>query len=106
MFGCHCQTLSLPGGEAGLAVDGDPESCSRTPRTTGPRWWQVELAAPALVTRISLTLPRASHQHLTVFVIELLAGPEDRALYKEACSNIGRQGKLLNYKLLRKTFSS
>ena len=72
--------MTLGNHPAGLAVDGDSESCSMTPRTSEERWWQVQLFSPELVQTVSITLQSQSVQHFTIFVIELLEG--SNALYK------------------------
>lgn len=61
-------------------MDGDPDTCSVTPRTPELRWWQVKLAAAELVQRVAVTIEADTRQHFSIFVIELLGG--NNALYK------------------------
>merc|ERR1712218_34775 len=49
----------------GLAVDGDPDTCSVTPRTPELRWWQVRLAAAELVQRVAVTIEADTRQHFS-----------------------------------------
>ena len=74
------QSHSLLGRGAELAVDGDTDTCSTTPRTPEPRWWQVKLRSAELIQRVSVTMQSDSKQHFSIYVIELLDG--SNALYK------------------------
>ena len=61
-------------------MDGDSETCSLTPRTSDPRWWQVRLFSPEVVESVTVTIQTGGVQHFTIFVIQLLEG--SNALYK------------------------
>ena len=61
-------------------MDGESETCSLTPRTSDPRWWQVRLFSPELVESVTVTIQTGGLQHFTIFVIQLLEG--SNALYK------------------------
>ena len=65
---------------SGLAVDGDTETCSLTPRTPKLRWWQVKLPSAERIQKVSVTIKSKNRQHFSIFVIELLDG--NNALYK------------------------
>ena len=80
---CHvtCQSrVTCPG----LAVDGDQDTCSVTPRTPELRWWQVKLSSPELIQAVSVTIKSYNKQHFSIFVIEILLDGSN-ALYKQ-CS--------------------
>ena len=62
-----------------MAVDGDLETCSFTPRTLDQRWWQIQLKA-TVVQSVAVAISPGSFQHFTIFVIELMEG--NKALYK------------------------
>ena len=76
--------------EPSLAVDGDPESCSFTPRSTEQRWWQVHLGNAVSVQAVAVTITPGAFQKFTIFVIELLEG--NKAMYKP-CSKL--EGKFV-----------
>ena len=61
-------------------MDGESETCSLTPRTSDPRWWQVKLFSPEVVESVTVTIQTGGVQHFTIFVIQLLEG--SNALYK------------------------
>ena len=52
-----------------LATDGDPDTCSFTPKSTGQRWWQVDLQDEFTVQAVAITIAEDSYQHFTIFVI-------------------------------------
>ena len=75
------QSATLWSYDPGLAVDGDPDSCSFTPRSAEQRWWQVHLGPEGRVIRsVAVTISPGAYQHFTIFVIELLEG--NKAMYK------------------------
>ena len=52
-----------------LATDGDPDTCSFTPKSSGQRWWQVDLQDEFTVQAIAVTVAENSYQHFTIFII-------------------------------------
>ena len=90
--GVTCQSrVTCPG----LAVDGDQDTCSVTPRTPELRWWQVELSSPELIQAVSVTIKSDNKQHFSIFVIEILDG--SNALYKP-CSEF--EGVLREHRVM------
>ncbi|XP_068082212.1 uncharacterized protein [Anabrus simplex] len=73
---------------AALAVDGNPETCSYTPRTSEQRWWQVDLGTDHHVGSVALVINKDIYQEFTIFVIQLLSKSE--ALYKPCATFKGR----------------
>lgn len=73
---------------AALAVDGNPDTCSFTPRTAEQRWWQVDLGTDHHVGSVALIINKDSYQEFTIFVIQLLSKSE--ALYKPCATFKGR----------------
>ncbi|XP_069986362.1 uncharacterized protein [Penaeus vannamei] len=63
-----------------MAVDGNPDTCSFTPRGPDPRWWQVHLGHKFNVMSVGVTISPGSFQEFTIYVIELLT--DNKALYK------------------------
>ncbi|XP_069182423.1 uncharacterized protein [Procambarus clarkii] len=63
-----------------MAVDGNPDTCSFTPRGPEPRWWQVHLGHKFNVISVGVTISPGSMQEFTIYVIELLT--DNKALYK------------------------
>lgn len=56
---------------AELAVDGDPDTCSLTPRASEQRWWQVILPEDTQIQSVAITVNAESEQKFTIFVIDL-----------------------------------
>lgn len=52
-----------------LATDRDPDTCSFTPKSSGQRWWQVDLEHEYTVQAVAVTIAQDSYQHFTLFVI-------------------------------------
>jgi len=73
------QSETLLNYAASMAVDGDEETCSFTPRTLDQRWWQIQIEA-TVVQSVAVAISPGSFQHFTIFVIELMEG--NKALYK------------------------
>lgn len=63
-----------------MAVDGNPHTCSFTPRGPDSRWWQVHLGHKFNVISVGVTISPGSLQEFTIYVIELLT--DNKALYK------------------------
>ncbi|XP_063849030.1 LOW QUALITY PROTEIN: uncharacterized protein LOC135093582 [Scylla paramamosain] len=63
-----------------MAVDGNSDTCSFTPRGPDPRWWQVHLGHKFNVITVGVTISPGSVQEFTIYVIELLT--DNKALYK------------------------
>ena len=63
-------------GDANLAVDGNPETCSSTKeaRIDQQRWWSVEMPRAVNVKEVVVSINHgvAFHQEFTVFVIGML----------------------------------
>jgi len=72
---------------AGMAVDGDTETCSFTTNSPDQRWWQTQIKN-TVVHSVEVAITPGSHQHFTIFVIQLLEG--SKALYKPCSSFQGR----------------
>eukprot|EP00094_Tigriopus_californicus_P008528 TCALIF_08219-PA protein Name:"Similar to Svep1 Sushi, von Willebrand factor type A, EGF and pentraxin domain-containing protein 1 (Mus musculus)" AED:0.27 eAED:0.27 QI:0/0.25/0.2/0.4/1/1/5/0/234 len=87
------QSSTLWSYDPGLAVDGDPDSCSFTPRSSEQRWWQVHLGDAVTIQAVAVTISPGAYQQFTIFVIELLEG--NKAMYKP-CSKF--EGKFENKK--------
>ena len=58
--------------DPGLAVDGDVESCSLTPRSSEQRWWQVHLGEPVRIQSVSIAIKTNLPQKFTVFIVGML----------------------------------
>jgi len=67
------QSSTLWSSSADLAVDGDPDTCAATWRSSEQRWWQVDLGEATLVTSIIVTVkpPPEALQKFTVFLVDL-----------------------------------
>ncbi len=72
------QSSTLWGYDPGLAVDGDPDTCSFTPRSSELRWWQVHLAGAeggdgpgqsVVIESVAVTVSPGTYQRFTIFVI-------------------------------------
>ena len=63
------QSSTLWNYNSDLATDGDPDSCSWTPKSGGQRWWQVDLQDEFTVQAVAVTVEEESYQHFTVFII-------------------------------------
>jgi hypothetical protein len=67
------QSTTFASGQASLAVDGNPESCSSTRdgRSDTQRWWSVQLSGAVNVRDVAITINHqvAFDQQFTVFVI-------------------------------------
>ena len=59
----------------------DQNSCAIS--SGGSRWWQVQIKQ-SKVNNIALNQPKNTHQHLSIFVIQLLEG--NQAMYKPCSS--------------------
>eukprot|EP00094_Tigriopus_californicus_P008532 TCALIF_08223-PA protein Name:"Similar to Csmd3 CUB and sushi domain-containing protein 3 (Mus musculus)" AED:0.21 eAED:0.21 QI:126/0.6/0.54/0.90/0.8/0.72/11/0/672 len=55
---------------ADLAVDGDKDTCSLTPRASEQRWWQVILPEDTQIQSVAVSVMAESEQEFTIFVIE------------------------------------
>ncbi|TRY64127.1 hypothetical protein TCAL_08223 [Tigriopus californicus] len=56
---------------ADLAVDGDKDTCSLTPRASEQRWWQVILPEDTQIQSVAVSVMAESEQEFTIFVIDL-----------------------------------
>lgn len=72
----------------GLAVDGDPNTCSFTSREESPRWWQVSLNSHPTVASVWVTMSPGAFQKFAIFVVEILDG--NTAEYKPCAQFEGR----------------
>ncbi|KAG7162952.1 Sushi, von Willebrand factor type A, EGF and pentraxin domain-containing protein 1-like 2, partial [Homarus americanus] len=50
-----------------MAVDGNPDTCSFTPRGPQPRWWQVHLGHKFNVISVGVTISPGSVQEFTIY---------------------------------------
>ena len=50
-------------------MDGDPDSCSFTPRSPEQRWWQVHLGDAVTIQAVAVTISPGAYQQFTIFVI-------------------------------------
>ena len=74
------QSSTLWSYDAGLAVDGDPDSCSFTPRSSEQRWWQVHLGDAVTIQAVAVTISPGAYQQFTIFVIGEFPGLINSAL--------------------------
>lgn len=77
------QSATLWNYQPDLAVDGNGDTCSFTPRSGEQRWWQVHLGDGLKVQSVAITISPGSYQKFTIFIIELLEG--NKAMY-QPCS--------------------
>ncbi|KAL0268038.1 UNVERIFIED_CONTAM: hypothetical protein PYX00_010123 [Menopon gallinae] len=75
-----------------LAVDGNTETCSFTPKTSEQRWWQVDLTYQQHIGSVALVISRDAYHELTIFITELVS--KNQALYKPCTHFKGKFPKL------------
>lgn len=84
-------------------MDGDPETCAFTPRSSELRWWQVHLAGleesqddkekkeSVVIESVAVTISPGTYQRFTIFVIgELRTLKQNEIVGKHYCPHLKR----------------